>query len=693
MAWTLRQSLSTLAKVIHINISAWRHLPPMALPLTRFKARLRSLPPDLLWLTAGICLAVIPHIKRVPVWIPVLFFSMAVARVFLAIYVQRAQYQAVSFISLAKLLVAIVIITGILASYGTLIGRDAGVSLLILLAGMKLLETRQKRDYYITSFIGLFLILTNFFYSETLFTAIYSLLAVSIFISALIAFNDKDNFLGSGELLSASGLMLLQSLPLLIVIFLLFPRVQGPLWGMPKDTHSGLSGISDEMSPGTISQLILSDKIAFRVEFHDAMPAKSRLYWRGPVLWLTDGVKWVAGKPLPLQSPVSWSGTPVRYTVTLEPTDKRWLYGLEMPIQAPAGAFFSHDLQIKTTTPVRERRRYSLASYTNYRIDTASHTELIEALQLPYGYHNKTIALGSSWRELGLSEADIVNHALRLFNEQAFYYTLAPPLLLKDSIDEFMFETRQGFCEHYAAAFTILMRAAGIPARVVTGDQGGTINPVDGYLVVRQRDAHAWTEVWLGNRGWTRVDPTAAVAPARISDGIESALPDSIIDIPLGLYNNAAIRELWRQVSDTFTAINNYWNQWVLGYNARQQFNTLSRLGLGELDWQGMTAWLILAVTLVFLLVAFLLFTNRPKHIDAARILYDKYCARMARLGIKRYASEGPEDFAKRAIQQRSDLAAKIREITRVYVAIRYGGQAETIQHLTQQVRSFNPSK
>lgn len=665
----------------------------MILVLTRFKARLRSLPPDLLWLTAGICLAVMPHIKRVPVWISVLFFSLAVSRIFLAIYAQRVQYLASSFISLTKLLVALVIIIGILASYGTLVGRDAGVSLLILLAGMKLLEARQKRDFYITCFIGLFLLLTNFFYTETFFTAIYTLLAVSIFISALTAINDKDNFLGTGKLLSASGLMLLQSLPLLIVIFLLFPRVQGPLWGMPKDAHSGLSGISDEMSPGSISQLSLSDEIVFRVNFHDAIPDKARLYWRGPVLWLTDGVKWVTVKPLPQQSPISWSGSPVGYTVTLEPTDMRWLYGLEMPIQAPAEAFFSHDLQIKTRKPVRQRRQYSLTSYTDYRIDTASHTELIQALQLPYGYHSKTITLGSSWRELGLNEADIVNRALRLFSEQEFYYTLAPPLLLKDSVDEFMFETRQGFCEHYAAAFTILMRAAGIPTRIVTGYQGGTINPVDGYLVVRQRDAHAWTEIWLGDRGWIRVDPTAAVSPARISDGIESALPDSIIDIPLGLHTNAVIRKIWRQISDTFDAINNSWNQWVLGYNVRQQFNTLSRIGLGELDWQGMTAWLIFVVTLVFLLVAFLLFRNRPKHVDTARILYDKFCARMARLGVTRYASEGPEDFARRAIQQRSDLAAKIREITRIYIAIRYGGQAEAIQHLTQQVRTFNPSK
>src|SRR5690606_25782031 len=146
----------------------------------------------------------------------------------------------------------------------------------------------------------------------------------------------------------------------------------------------------------------------------------------------------------------------------------------------------------------------------------------------PAGRHPRAVEMARSWRSQGLGDEEIVDRALRMFNEQEFYYTLQPPLAVDDAIDQFLFETRQGFCEHYAAAFTVLMRAAGIPARVVTGYQGGTLNPVGGYVIVRQRDAHAWAEVWLGEKGWVRVDPTAAVAPNRILGGIETALPDTV---------------------------------------------------------------------------------------------------------------------------------------------------------------------
>ena len=280
-----------------------------------------------------------------------------------------------------------------------------------------------------------------------------------------------------------------------------------------------------------------------------------------------------------------------------------------------------------------------------------------------------------------------------MFNEEEFYYTLTPPLLLQDSVDEFLFQTRQGFCEHYAAAFAILMRAANIPTRIVTGYQGGTINPIDNYMVIRQRDAHAWTEVWLGTRGWVRVDPTSAVAPARIMEGIDSALPDSLITIPLGLQNNAIARDIWRRVRNTFDAFNNRWNLWVLGYNTKRQHMLLNRIGFGELDWQGLTLWLFLAVTLILLAISFLLFKQKTIDTDKARALYDKFCLRMTRLGIKRYAHEGPLDFANRAVLKRMDLAGKIQEITDLYAIVRYGGEKDSLGLLKQCVEAFKPIK
>ncbi|MFQ5660479.1 MAG: DUF3488 and DUF4129 domain-containing transglutaminase family protein [Gammaproteobacteria bacterium] len=665
----------------------------MELTLLTRKFASATIRPDLLWLFAGISLAVLPHIQRLPVWISILFFSLTIWRLHRSTKSARVSRRHIALTHLIKLLVGLGIVTGILLDYGTLAGRDAGVALLILLTGMKFLEIKNSRDYYITSFIGLFLILTCFFYSQSIVTAVYMLVAVTVFILTLIGFNDKAGFLDTRERLHVAGSLLLQSLPLMLVMFLLFPRVSGPLWGLPRDAHSGRSGISDEMSPGTISRLALSDEIAFRVKFADPVPANSLLYWRGPVLSQTDGVKWVAGRPRKPSVSVTTRGLPTHYTVTLEPTENNWLYALEIPAQPPKGGFFSHDLVIKTRRPVHNRRQYSLISYTDYRIAANSHAELLQALQLPYGYHRKAVALGRSWRKAGLGDAGIVRQGLRLFNREPFYYTLTPPRLQRDTVDQFLFETRRGFCEHYAAAFVILMRAAGIPARIITGYQGGTVNPIDGYLVIRQRDAHAWAEVWLEDRGWVRIDPTSAVAPARISAGIESALPESIINVPLGLQNSAMARRLWQQLHDTFDAINNRWNQWVLAYDTNKQLMFMKRIGLGRPGWERITVWLILAAGLVFLVLFLWLLRQRNAHTDRARTLYDQFCDRMAKIGISRDAGEGPKDFASRAIHQRNDLGEKINAITDLYVAARYGGQTAAMEPLQQHIKSFKPAR
>ncbi len=585
-------------------------------------------------------------------------------------------------------------VIGILLSYGTLIGRDAGVALLILLGGMKFLEIRNKRDYYIACFIGLFLILTNFLYTQSIITALYMLLVIIIFICTLITFNDQDHFLRLEERFKTASIILLEALPLMLIIFVLFPRIPGPLWGLPRDAHSGLSGVNDEMSPGSISQLTLSDEVAFRVKFHGAVPDKSSLYWRGPVLWQTDGVKWVPDKPRPSTTGILTRGSPIEYTVILEPIHKNWLYAMELPIAPPPDSFFTHDLQIKTASSEQKRRQYTLTSYTDFRIETNSHTELIQALQLPYGYHSKTIELAAAWRAAGQSDIDIVNRALRMFNQEEFYYTLSPPLIQGDTIDGFLFDTRQGFCEHYASAFTVMMRAAGIPARVVVGYQGGTINPIDNYLVVRQRDAHAWSEVWLEDRGWIRVDPTSAVSPARVMEGIENALPGAVIDIPLGLHNNKTARDLMRRFRDTFDAINNRWNQWVLAYDNKKQLILFQKIGFkNDVKWTEMILWLVFSLVSVFAVVSFLILRQRPDKTDSAKRLYDQFCRKMAKLGINRYAFEGPKDFASRAITQRDDLRKEINDITDLYIAVRYGDQMNLFVQLKQCIKTFKPVK
>lgn len=647
--------------------------------------------PPLLSMVAAVTLAALPQFTRTPVWIFVVFVALAAWRLHTPAPQLNAERRGGSPPALLRLAVGAGIVGGVLISYGTLTGRDAGVALLILLAAMKLVEMRNVRDYYIAGYIGLFLVLTNFFYFQSMLSAIYLALCVIAFLSAFISFNDERHRLGSLRRLRLAAAMLAQAVPLMLVLFVLFPRVTGPLWGLPRDARSGLTGLDDEMTPGAISALTLSDEVAFRVEFSGALPDHSLLYWRGPVLWYTDGVKWVPDRFRLEQPRIQTRGQPVEYTVTMEPTERNSLFGLELPIAAPQRGAFSHDMQIRTRLPVRDRQRYTMTSYPDYSLYASHHTELINALQLPPGRHPRAVTLARDWRDEGLNERQVVARALKMFNRQAFYYTLSPPRLLEDTIDQFLFETRQGFCEHYAAAFVILMRAAGIPARVVTGYQGGAVNPIGNYLIVRQRDAHAWTEVWLGEQGWTRVDPTAAVAPSRIMQGIEEALPGSIIDIPLGLQDNAIARGLWEQAGNTWDALNNRWNQWVLGYDRNRQSTFLNRLGLGALDDSDLIVTLTIAFGALLIIVAIGLFRGIQPAGDEARRLHDQFCKKLARRGLVRRPSEGPDDFARRAGLRLPGSAAAMHSVTDLYVSVRYAGLREQLPALRAAVADFRP--
>jgi transglutaminase-like putative cysteine protease len=664
-------------------------------PFPFTSALLRRFPglgdPPLLWLLSALSLAAAPHIVRLPVWVPVVFLWLALLR--LSVPLSTGRHGGPDRLKAAsaslKLLIGAGIVAGVYASYGTLIGRDAGVALLILLAGMKLVEIRHGRDYYVATFIGLFLLLTNFFYVQSIPIAVHTLLCVTAFLAALIGFNDDGRILRTGAGIRLAATILLQALPLMLILFLLFPRVPGPLWGLPKDVRAARSGLDDQMTPGAISQLALSDAVAFRVEFDGALPARADRYWRGPVLWFTDGFKWLPDRQPPAAPPLQTRGVPVSYTVTMEPTRKEWLFALELPAKPPPQAEFTHDMQIHGRGQVESRTRYTLVSYPDYTLGASSHAELTRALQLPPGRHSRAAALSADWRADGLNDREIVDRALRMFSEQEFYYTLAPPLLARDPVDEFLFETRRGFCEHFAASFVVLMRAAGIPARVVTGYQGGTLNPIGNYLIVRQHDAHAWTEVWLDEDGWRRFDPTAAVAPGRILDGLENALPGAIVSVPLGLADNEIARGVWERMRNTWDAVNNQWNQWVLGYDQRRQSLFLQRIGLGRLGRAGLMAGLTLAAAAALIAVSMWLFRGRSRERDQAKRLYDRFCRRLARSGLPRRPGEGPLDYVRRAARRFPASAGTIEIIGKLYIAVRYGDLSERLPELRDRVRAF----
>ncbi len=584
--------------------------------------------------------------------------------------------------------IAALVIAGILLSHGSLFERDASVSLLAAMMALKLLESRGRRDAMLLVFLGYFLGITSFLYTQSLLVGAYLLVPVLALTATLISSNHPNGNLPTMLLFRRAGQMLGQSVPLMLALFLLFPRVPGPLWGVPETDHSGMTGLSDQMSPGSISALGRSDSVAFRVEFQSNMPNLSRLYWRGPVLWHYDGRTWTAGKPIPRPpQPLQTGSSPVRYTVTMEPHNRRWLFMLDLPASIPAEGVLTQDYQLLARHPVTARLRYQGSSSLGYRLDSwLSPEQRLLALQLPLFGNPQTRALGATLAGSHETDAKIVQTALRLLRGQPFRYTLTPPLLGANAVDKFLFQTRIGFCEHFAGSFVFLMRAAGIPARIVTGYQGGEINPSGHYLLVRQADAHAWTEVWIEGNGWVRIDPTAAVAPQRIESGIARALS---ADQAMPALMRANLHWL-RQIYLHWDAVNNGWNQWVLGYDQERQIEFLARLTGQLLSLQQIILGLLFTVIGIILTLTLGLL-HGGKSRDKLQASYAKFCRKLADAGVNQQSFEGPLDFGRRAAGLLPAQGPVIRHITNRYAVLRYGrtpGQAK-IEAFIQLVRKF----
>ncbi len=646
----------------------------------------------LAWLLVSLLLVIAPHAGRLPLWIPLWFTALALGQALNLVGGSPLAKDILSRLSKARHALTLALLLGVYLSYGTLLGRDAGVALLVVLSGLKLLELRAERDHYVLVFMGYFLVITNFFYSQTIPTAAYMLMVVTVITATLIALNDTNGKLSIMHRMRLSASLLVQSLPIMLVAFLLFPRLSGPLWSLPNDAYIPLPGLADEMALGAISHLSQSEAVAFRAKFHGATPKPSELYWRGPVLWSTDGQKWTrgVGRNYALV-PVYVHGTPYTYTITLEPHNQRWLFVLDMPSSSPPEGRLTRDFQLIASAPVRQRLRYTAQSYPHYRINGMDLFEKARGLQLPITQHPRTLALAKTWREMSTDPEQLVQRGLAFFNREAFYYTLTPPLIEGDSVDGFMFDTRRGFCEHYAAAFATLMRGAGIPSRIVTGYHGGEYNPIGDYFILRQRDAHAWVEVWSNDRGWVRIDPTTAIHPSRVELGTLATTAPGITGITLGLEGNETVRELWRSLRNAWDATKNQWNQWVLGYGPQRQAQLLSGLGMGRIDWRGMTFGLVIAVAIILFGVALGLFVRRAPATDPARAAYDRFCRKLGRRGIIREASEGPIDYAHRATALCPERAREIEAITDLYVRLRYSARQADLNHLKAGVRHFHP--
>jgi len=637
-----------------------------------------------LCLLASLVMVAAPHSSHLPWWTIGLVTLLIAWRAY-AGYAHRALPNR-----WLLLLVALAATFGVFLSYRTVFGREAGVALLVVMLGLKTLEMRTLRDAMLLIFLGYFLVITNFLYSQTIATALY-MLACTVFLTAtMIGLNFADAEPPFRVQLRTAGMLLAQSVPLMLALFLLFPRVPGPLWGMPRDAFAGVSGLSDTMTPGSLSSLVLSDAVAFRVRFESGLPRTRDLYWRGPLMWDFDGRTWSVQFFLYTAPRIDATGDPVKYEITLEPHNRRWMFALDLPAVVPTGAIVSTDYQLYAVQPVNNRVRYEMTSFLNARFGEAeNHNALHRALQLPSQTNPRAQELGRSLRQKhGGNDIAIVNEMLGMFRNQKFHYTLEPPLLGEHPVDEFLFTTRSGFCEHYASAFAVVMRAAGIPTRIVTGYQGGDFNALGNYIIVRQADAHAWTEVWFKDRGWMRADPTSAVSPLRVDTGISAAVPRSD---PLPLLVRGDV-EFLRQLRLTWDYMANAWNQWVLGYTPERQRWLLSNVGVDNATWQKLAAILFcLAGVIVAMLTVLALRQLRSRVRDPVKIAYLKFCDKLRRKGLPREPAEGPVDYALRIKGSRPDLTPAVAAITAHYVALRYGVEtsAAALIELQRRVRQF----
>jgi transglutaminase-like putative cysteine protease len=602
-----------------------------------------------------------------------------------------------------RLLLILLALAGLFLSYYTLFGRTAGSAFLALLLCMKLMEMHTRRDRMVVIFLACFMVVIGFLFSQSIFIGVYMLFETILITTALISINHQPAGYLSQQTayrtyVRLASRMVLQAAPLTMVLFILFPRVPGPLWGMPEDVASASTGLSEEMSPGRFSQLSNNDAVAFRVKFHGAVPPQSELYWRGPVLWNFNGYDWNAPKAeflLRLETEFEATGPAIDYVVTLEPHQQRWLFALDLPAMLPPKSRMSAELQLLSLQPVNKITRYELRSHTHYRIEPNAPPHLQRYLALPANIAPRSQQLVQTWQQQLNSHPKLIQKALDYFRNEEFYYSRQPPLLFDDPVDEFLFQTRKGYCEHFASAFTVMMRQAGIPARVVTGYQGGEMNPLSDYMIVRQSDAHAWSEVWLSGEGWLRIDPTSVIPAERIESSEDLLRRQTTASRERQLLELSWLGQSVRQARYAWDAVNNRWNQWIVGFNEKRQLALLSSLGMPNIHWQGMTLLLFTLLTAILLLFGLYLLRRNNPSMDPANQLYQRFLLKLEKVGFIKQDYESALCFASRIKSSRQDLATEVDDITRFYNKLRYTAHPPQylLARLQSAIKQFQPQR
>ncbi len=592
---------------------------------------------------------------------------------------------------------AVFTLTGIancLYSNHTLVGLDGGAALLATMMLLKLLELNTKRDLRVLAILIGFLVVIQFLFDQSLLLALYCSLIVFGMITLLLELNSSNTDTNDWKnSLRLAGYFSIQALPIMLCLFLLFPRLNAPLWNLGLDSGQAMVGMSDHMEPGAISELAVSGELAFRARFEGAIPPVNQLYWRGLVLWNMDGRRWSQlATTGAFTTQIEIMEKPVRYDIILEPTQQKWLFALDVPVTTPTTAQRNTDLQLLAPNSIDKVYRYSVQSVFNYRLNEPSAARRALGLQLPYNVTPRMRELVAGWRQQAANDWELVQQGLAFFSREQFYYTLLPPRLGLNPTDEFLFETRQGFCEHYASAFALLMRIGGIPARVVLGYLGGEFNALGGYLMVWQSDAHAWVEVLIAERGWVRIDPTAAIDPTRIDHGSASQLLNAGQSARFHLDHTNVFAQWARQIRVLADTVNAAWQNWVLDFSAQDQLMLLEQIGFGAWKEYGLAILMLITVALTLGLTVLGLLRQRPL-LTPLEAHYMCFCRRLARVGLVRQTYEGPRDFGQRVVKERPELAECVNRFLAVYIPARFGAQTsdQLVNQLAQLMRHFYP--
>jgi len=651
----------------------------------------------LVWMLVAQFAVLAPLLLQFPWWISVVCFGCGLWRVL--IYQQRSTYPHWS----VKLILVFLTLIGLLLQWQSLLSLEPWIGLLLLMFSLKLLEMQRARDLYQVILLGYFVAMAHFLYDQSFLSSSYTFACVLLITASLVGCQQVRADLRPWLPLQKAVVLILQAVPLMLVFFVLFPRL-APLWSIPQPESMAVTGISDRMTMGSISELTQSSELAFRATFTEQLPDSQSLYWRGLVLNEFDGETWSRQAPRYIdrphrsgRRPPAWlsdrvaMSEPVGYQVLMEPSQQKWLFTLPMVLPSPNWEIgLSREQHLVYSEPVRNRIRFNVYSALSYRVDIElPERERDYYLALPAQGNPRSLGFAKRLAESFSDRRAVAEAVMAFFRQEPFYYTLRPGRLEGDTIDQFLFDSRRGFCGHFAGSFTFLMRAAGIPARVVVGYQGGEFNPVGNYIEVRQFDAHAWSEIWLQGLGWVRMDPTAAVAPERIELGIEAAIQEEgsfLENIPVSWLKMRGF--VWlTEVRFQLSAWSHYWNSFVVGYDPVMQINFLSRFWQGIVIQDLAPLTLFAFVVMIFLLAIVLLRSVKGRHYSEMAVVFNEFSALFSLLGYPRSKHEGPSDYCHRLALQRPDLAEAIDDFSEHYIARSYAGDpAVSVKSLKRRI-------